>query len=178
MHCPRCGHEQTSNEIKFCSRCGFQLGLVAELLDNDGFLPQIGDSNNFGSYLTRRNGLIFSLLWFLFFLFIVTPFAAIADLGDLPAFTSILAIFGGLILLLFSLLVLKSGKPVSSVYQPANLVPAQIKKTPAAGELPSATQIPASDYVSPAGSWKAPDTGELARPHSVVDHTTKLLKKD
>jgi len=34
MFCPRCGHEQVSNETRFCSRCGITLGLVANLLDN------------------------------------------------------------------------------------------------------------------------------------------------
>jgi hypothetical protein len=31
MHCPRCGQQQISDQTKFCSRCGFQLGLVSEL---------------------------------------------------------------------------------------------------------------------------------------------------
>ena len=43
MFCPRCGQQQISDQTKFCSRCGFQLGLVAEMLDHDGFLPQLGE---------------------------------------------------------------------------------------------------------------------------------------
>ena len=30
----------------------------------------------------------------------------------------------------------------------------------------------------PAGSWRAPDTGEFARPGSVTESTTKLLRKE
>ena len=41
MHCPRCGQQQISNETRFCSRCGFQLGVVSELLLHDGYLPQL-----------------------------------------------------------------------------------------------------------------------------------------
>ena len=44
MHCPRCGQQQISDQTKFCSRCGFQLGLVSELLMNGGFLPQLADT--------------------------------------------------------------------------------------------------------------------------------------
>src|SRR5947209_8113358 len=43
MHCPRCGQPQVSNEVRFCSRCGFRLDIVTELLKNDGALvPQTG----------------------------------------------------------------------------------------------------------------------------------------
>ena len=32
MYCPKCGHQQVSDDMRFCSRCGFQLTGVAELL--------------------------------------------------------------------------------------------------------------------------------------------------
>lgn len=35
MFCPQCGHEQGSNEMRFCSRCGLTLGLVTDLLGNN-----------------------------------------------------------------------------------------------------------------------------------------------
>ena len=34
MFCPKCGHKQVSNTAHFCSRCGLQLGAVADLLAN------------------------------------------------------------------------------------------------------------------------------------------------
>ena len=43
MYCPRCGQQQVSEEIKFCSRCGFPLGLVSEIIMHGGFLPQLAD---------------------------------------------------------------------------------------------------------------------------------------
>ncbi|HYP29692.1 MAG TPA: hypothetical protein VE262_23470 [Blastocatellia bacterium] len=39
MHCPKCGYQQTSFEVKYCSRCGFYLGMVSEILRLDGALP-------------------------------------------------------------------------------------------------------------------------------------------
>jgi hypothetical protein len=36
MYCPRCGHQPTANELRFCSYCGFKLGVVkASLADDD-----------------------------------------------------------------------------------------------------------------------------------------------
>jgi len=32
MHCPKCGQQQVSDEMRFCSRCGFALGIVTELI--------------------------------------------------------------------------------------------------------------------------------------------------
>src|SRR5215510_16567150 len=28
MYCPRCGHQPVANELRFCSYCGFKLGVV------------------------------------------------------------------------------------------------------------------------------------------------------
>ncbi len=36
MYCPRCGHQPISDAIRFCSYCGFKLGVVkASLADDD-----------------------------------------------------------------------------------------------------------------------------------------------
>ena len=32
MHCPRCGHQQNSDEIRFCTKCGLEISDVKELL--------------------------------------------------------------------------------------------------------------------------------------------------
>ncbi len=32
MYCPQCSQEQVSEQVRFCSRCGFQLNVVKELL--------------------------------------------------------------------------------------------------------------------------------------------------
>ena len=60
MHCPRCGQQQISDQTKFCSRCGFQLGLVGELLENGGFLPQLAELHKGKTPLfSRKNGVIY-----------------------------------------------------------------------------------------------------------------------
>ena len=96
MHCPRCGQQQVSEAIKFCSRCGFSLGLVSEILAHGGFLPQLADLDDKGNkWLTRNFGLKISLLWFLLLDFILVPLAAITDApGEVIAFLAVVGFCG------------------------------------------------------------------------------------
>lgn len=182
MHCPRCGQQQLSSETKFCSRCGFQLGLVAEVLANGGYLPQLNELyNKKTGWLTRKNGVIFSVFWFLLFLFIFTPIFGIANVDELAGVSAILGVFGGLILLIGSLVLLKPHRPAPTYAVPENVVsqPVGLYGNPANAALPPMQSQPATTYAPPAaGAWRAPDTGEFARPPSVIENTTKLLQKD
>lgn len=36
MYCPQCGHQQPSDDMRFCSRCGLPLGLATDLLPSSG----------------------------------------------------------------------------------------------------------------------------------------------
>jgi hypothetical protein len=36
MYCPKCSQQQISDDIRFCSRCGFQLNIVKALLADNG----------------------------------------------------------------------------------------------------------------------------------------------
>ncbi len=183
MHCPRCGQQQVSEDIKFCSRCGFPLGLVSEILTHGGFLPQLADlQNKSKKWLTRNFGLKISLIWFLLITFILLPLAAItkAPGGVVPGL-AIIGFCGGLLIAALSFLFLENEK---KFFQGQNDLPndnftAQFlsgnqKQT----ALPPPTSQPVSDYSPPlAGSWKAPETGELV-PRTVIEGTTKLLQKD
>jgi hypothetical protein len=42
MYCPRCGRQPITNELRFCSYCGFKLGVVkAALTDTDEAAPAV-----------------------------------------------------------------------------------------------------------------------------------------
>ena len=182
MHCPRCGQQQVSNDTKFCSRCGFQLGLVAELLANGGFLPQLAELyKGKSTWFTRKNGVIFSILWFIFFVMMLPAFFGIANEEESAAVAAVFGVFTTMMFLIVSLAFLK--KPSKGF----ELLGSDISATKApyinAGipmhELPPQQAQPAASYMPPEGGWRAPDTGELQqRPASVVEGTTKLLKKD
>jgi hypothetical protein len=166
-------------ETKFCSRCGLPLGLVSDLIANGGFLPQLADLHNDKTIFTRRNGVAFAIFWFIFFTMLLTSMFSIGDADELAALSAVIGVFGGLMLLIASLLLLKKA-PKQGHYAPVELTSQNVNTLHGSHQtaLPPQQSVPVSAYAPPAhGTWKAPDTGEL-RPHSVTEGTTKLLQKD
>ena len=182
MHCPSCGQAQVSAEIKFCSRCGFPLGLVSEILSHGGFLPQLAELHKSGKpKITKKHGVIFSFFWFMFFLLLMAPFWGIIGIDKMAGISAVIGIFGGLMWLVGSLVLLKSAPkemPIQFYEQQPN-VHALYGGSHNQNALPPQRMQPIDSYIPPQpGSWKAPDTGEFVNPGSVVENTTKLLKKD
>ena len=182
MHCPSCGQQQISNETKFCSRCGLPLGVVSEVLAYGGYLPQLAELNKKkNTIFTRRNALGFSLIWTLFFLFIMTPFWGIVGVEELAGVSAIVGIFGGLIMAVSSLIFMQKERTLYPMQQNAFGPPPAQQYTPQQTQpghaaLPPQQSIPAHVYAPPkAGNWR--DTNDL-QPTSVTEGTTKLLDKD
>ncbi len=185
MYCPNCGQKQVSGDLRFCSQCGLPMGLVAELLQYGGTLPQLEAlAKKKGGLFTRKNGIFFSIIWFIFF----TPFMAAISGGvfgseDIAAFFAIFGVFSSMIIFLFSLFFLGSSSPSaqSSFAASGNPEVQRSFHVPQSNQsaLPPQQTQSAQDYVSPqARAWKAPDTGDLVTPGSVTEGTTRLLKKD
>ena len=182
MHCPRCGQQQVSNEAKFCSRCGFQMGVVAELLQHDGFLPQLNALyNQKSSFFNRKNGLVFTALWFIFWVMMLPAFFGIAGAEDAAGISAVSGIFSTIMLMVVSLGLLKRSP---RTYQlPPMDIPAVSQQGlyggPGQQALPPQQSQPAQAYTAPQGAWRAPDTGDLvATPGSVTETTTKLLRRE
>ncbi|MGC2237855.1 MAG: hypothetical protein WA584_16965 [Pyrinomonadaceae bacterium] len=170
-----------SEETKFCSRCGFPLGLVSEILFHGGFLPQLADLRKDKKWLTRKNALKFSLAWFLVFTLVLTPIAGAAGINHLPGMFAVIGTMGGIIMTIFSFLFLskeqnyyQNESAFQGVSQPAQFT----GRTHQQNALPPPMSQPVESYMPPAGAWQAPETGDLVRPGSVTEGTTKLLKKD
>lgn len=181
MHCPRCGQQQISEEIKYCSRCGFSLGLVMELIANGGFLPQLSSETKKGILPTRKTGVKIGVVWFLVITFLLTPLFAIINADELAGMLAVLGFMGGILIIAISWMFLEKE---NSMILRRSLVPmennaAQLYGNPAAQTaLPPQTSRPVESYAPPVESWKAPNTGELAKPGSVTEGTTKLLNKN
>jgi len=178
MYCPRCSQEQVSEETKFCSRCGFPLGLISEILAHGGFLPQLAELYKSKKWLTKKNGVVFSILWTIFFLLFLASVFGIADVPELAGVSAVIGIFGGLMLLIGSLVFLKSSNADS--FSVNELPNANVNNLYEANQrvLPPQQSQPAQSYAPPVNSWKAPDTGEFARPQTVTENTTKFLDKE
>jgi len=193
MHCPRCGQQQISEETKFCSKCGLPLHVIADVVSQGGSLTQLDQLNQPGKkWLTRRNGMVFSLFWFLFFLLIMCPFFGIMNVDSLSGMSAILGIFGGLILFLASVFFLEP-QYKGPYYQQYSPMPSQMPPYPQQyphqhsqqmpvqqgfqqGALPPQQSMPVQNYAPPApGSWR--DTNDIGR-GSVIEGTTRLLQKE
>jgi hypothetical protein len=181
MHCPRCGQQQISDQTKFCSRCGFQLGIVGELLQHGGYLPQLAElQKGTTNIFTRKHGVIFSILWLIFWMMLIPAFFSALGANRIPGALAAFGFFSTLIFLIISLAFLKRAPKAHELHQQQmpGSSPASLYGQSAMGTLPPQQSQPASTYMPPEGAWRVPDTGDLARPGSVTEGTTKLLKND
>lgn len=171
MHCPGCGQQQVSEETKFCSRCGLPLGLVSQVLAFGGYLPQLAElEKKKQSIFTRRNGLGFSLIWFIFFIALAALGGGVAGNENIGGAMALFGGFGGLIIFLSSLIFLRPEPKTLALPTAAHGF-----ARPAHTALPPQQSIPVSSYGPPqAGNWR--DTNDLVP--TVTEGTTKLLEKE
>lgn len=124
---------------------------------------------------------MFSVGWLIFFTMFMTSIWGILNVEVLAGISAVTGVFGAMLILIGSLVFLPSSKqllrlPVQEL--PHSLPAGLYGNKSNAGALPPQRQQQANEYTAPAGSWRTPDTGDLVRPGSVVEGTTKLLKKD
>lgn len=159
MYCPRCGQEQLSPEVRFCSRCGFQLRGVSQLLTTDGLLPGLDHPDE---ELTPRQLGLRSGAKVLFASFVSFPLTmAMGIMADAPVILvlSFVLFLVGLFRMLYARL-FESDRGRSAYRAPALAAP------PPAAALPP----PQAPVRRPGVT-----TGELAEPPSVTEHTTRFL---
>lgn len=183
MHCPSCGQQQASEETKFCSRCGLPLSLVAEVVAQGGYLPQLAQLTEKPppKLFNKKNGVFFAASWFIFFTLFATSFFGILNGPDeLIALMAITGIFGSMLWLLGALVFLPSSKPAwagkPTFASPPLPMPATLHGRQAGMALPPQQTQPAANYRSPGvGAWR--DTNDL-QPTSVTEGTTRLLDQE
>jgi hypothetical protein len=182
MYCPQCGQQQASSEMRFCSRCGFPLGGVAELLAQGGVLKAGGEELRGSALSPRRRGVRQGVLMILLGT-VVVPILAIlnsyqedtASLDVLVAVSAVIFFAGGLMRILYAAL-FESSTPGAEGRLPAEVtpaVPAQLKAGAPAPALPPAQGVPVSDFTP-----RRMNTAELAQPPSVTENTTRLLDEE
>jgi hypothetical protein len=181
MFCPRCGQEQLSNETRFCSRCGFLMTGVGELIANGGNSNAFAVSKPAKVETPRKRGLKQGLFIFLL-TFLVVPIVTILTIwARVEPFgvviSAILLFVGGLLRMAYALM-FESNEPTGktleeNVYQAAQNI---LSGSRSPNALPPQQSIPAASYIPPTqGNWR--DTNDL-EPSSVTDHTTKLLEQE
>lgn len=181
MFCPICGQEQISDETRFCSRCGFLLTGIAQVVTKGGALPQFINTSDPKELSPRKKGVKKGGVLMLSSLIIV-PLVAILSAAlninpSLVAIVAILTFWGGLLRIIYAA-IFESSEPSEKTLEENVLSSAKtlIGKKKEQNALPPEQSIPASDYIPPQqANWR--DTNDLIRP-SVTEETTKLLEKD
>jgi hypothetical protein len=180
MYCPQCGQQQALSEMRFCSRCGFPLGGVTELLASGGVLQSLGGAELREQALSpRRRGIKQGVVMMLFGTVIVPVLGILnsyqedtALLSVLVGISAIIFFAGGLMRILYALL-FEPSTPGVKRDAPAEVPPvspAALNAGARVSALPPAQSIPVSEFKP-----RRMNTAELRQPPSVTENTTRLL---
>ncbi|HZG54470.1 MAG TPA: zinc ribbon domain-containing protein [Pyrinomonadaceae bacterium] len=181
MYCPKCGQSQVSADVRFCSRCGFPLILVGDLLLTGGVLPaHVSGSEGVGVPIVspRRRGVKRGFGLLLTSILFVPFFAILHEAIALPQEFMIFAAIGvlaALIRIIYAVFFEDAAPRTPKFATPPQLYTPPIASrlhAPAHESLPSAQGVPVNDHRQP-----PVHTAEMMRPPSVTDHTTRLLDK-
>lgn len=182
MYCPKCGQSQVSADVRFCSRCGFPLVVVADLLLTGGALPGLTTSHE-GAVARpisrRRRGVKQGIGLLLSGILLIPFFAILHEAVGTPgefALLAALVIMVAILRIIYAVFFEETAPPAPQFASlpPQLYTPPIASRLHAAGaeSLPPAQGAPAHDYRQP-----PIHTAEMMRPPSVTDHTTRLLDK-
>lgn len=178
MHCPQCGQQQVPGQVRFCSRCGFPLDGVMELLANGGvpIRREIGTQGR--NFSPRQKGLRQGAMLMLSTLLVV-PVVAILSvfLTRTPHIFIPLAAFfcfiGGLLRIFYALFFEEDWPRTRQSTPPQYTAPGIPAGLGGGAGMGNALPPPRSTPVT--GWHKSANTAELVPPPSVTENTTRLL---
>src|SRR5262245_26620643 len=154
MYCPRCGQQQATDSMRFCSRCGFAMEGTMHLLANNGMLPQYQAPPGEKTISPRRKGVRQGVLLVLIGVLLVPIFGVMSGFapGRLENFfafwaalAAIICFVGGPLRMLFAAIFEEGAPkyqfPMAPMYHTPSIPPAN--RTPA---LPPQSANPASQW--------------------------------
>lgn len=157
--------------MRFCSRCGFPLAIVSQLVRNGGALTDF-DPKPKGPLSSRQKGIRWGIILMIISV-VISPLTALMTAMKSDFFVLFIPLFlifvVGLVRVLHAYL-LAPNTPTESVTTPA------AKTRPLTGAYKTA--LPAGQNI-PVTNWRQPvNTSEMAQPLSVTDNTTRLLNDE
>jgi hypothetical protein len=171
MYCPQCSQEQVAEEMRFCSRCGFPLTIVSQLIRSGGTLAGF-DPEGKPQLSPRQRGARKGVLMLIISAVLVPIVALMTETkGDFfVLFLPVVMVFVyGLARLLYAYLLEQGTSPRDKSSLAAR---ARQLHDAHASALPAGQNIPITN-------WRQPvNTSEMAQPPSVTDNTTKLLNDE
>lgn len=176
MYCPRCGQQQVSDEMRFCSRCGLLLSGLPEWVAFGGVpavrVPETPPPVNSPRRKGIRRGA--KVMFFSAVLFPLCLLLSLAVDEPVPLIFPLIGFIVGLTIMLYSLLFIDEFPAISN--QPSQPYSIGAPGAMSGQALPPASSIPIYSHGNPAGQRVR--TNELAQPPSVTENTTKLLDNE
>ena len=172
MYCPKCGQQQISEEMRFCSRCGLALTGLAEWLAGRPLpVQQAEEAQPVGVSRRRKNmRRAAKMMFFSGVLFPIFLVIALSENDGGPIGVPVMLFFISLAWMLYARIfsdntvpgALNRAPQTSTLYAPPTRAP-----------LPPATPPPI-----PNTGRQHVRTNELAQPPSVTENTTRLLDNE
>ncbi len=164
-------------DTNYCSRCGFLLAAVGDLLQTGGVNP-LATTRTSSQQSPRKRGLKQGLFLFLM-TFLVAPLMGMVTVAlniepFLVGFAVVFCFMGGLLRMAYALM-FESGDAGAPTLEEKVLAGANSLSSIRSNALPPQRSIPADHFTPAAGNWR--DTNDL-QPTSVTENTTRLLDDD
>jgi len=170
MYCPKCSQQQITEEMRFCSRCGFPLEGVKELIVTGGVLEKQGlnsPTERDDRFLCRVRKSLAIMLVSIPMLIVVGALAGIED-----GFAVLLALPVICFLTGFFRLMYVTAKESSRQKVEAAVALAQQNTSSRNAQLPPQRVIPVDNFT------QRINTAEMMHPPSVTENTTRLLEEE
>lgn len=165
MYCSRCG-QQCVTDVRFCSRCGLPLNLIAEITANNGAALGPDGIPALSTKSSRQKGIRVGTILILTSVVLAPLFFALSILFDGPA-----PLLGPLTVFLTGLSVVLYARAFGEDHlvhykpQPYQFAP------PANRPMLPLPERPSIDGFAP----RKVNTSDMAEPPSVTDHTTQFF---
>ena len=175
MYCPKCSQQQVSDEVRFCSRCGFPLTAVRELIATGGALTEReAEAVQLSpAFRGMRKG-VWVMLACLPLALVAGLLAAMDDVFAVLLLLPVFCFVAGFALLLYGTFIQSKspqGKRDSS-QSVKPVMPAQLSTAPRSPELLPARVPPIEGFAD-----QRIVTAEMVEQPSVTENTTRSLKE-
>jgi zinc-ribbon domain len=177
MHCPSCGQQQVSSDLRFCSRCGMPLTAVAEILANGGMLPMINPQKPLMITSAKKRGLKQGGIMMLLGVFIVPVLGIVIGLllegpTELVGLAALFFFLGGFLRMIYAA-IFEDGTP-TFLSKNDTIIPVSQMNL---GGIPVANALPPPQSIPVNNTYQAPNQNPLYAPGNWRS-TTDLLNKD
>ncbi|MEK6279473.1 MAG: zinc ribbon domain-containing protein [Acidobacteriota bacterium] len=180
MYCPKCSQQQVSDEMRFCSRCGFSLSGVRELIASASAPVEPAAEPQTSQLLRRQRGVrrgAWMMLASLALALVVGLLAAIDDVFAVFLLVPILCFVIGFARVLYGALIAekRAARRKLAASQP-QVIPLMSGQSGTDAHRPQLYP----PRVAPTESFTPQriNTAEMVQPPSVIEGTTRLLDEE